>query len=137
MAFKVIFSAKNVPRFNFGLLVAPKLKNKVRAIMAPTRSFMSFQSPVQIGLILIEKSVKINKHCPMFIRYLVQNSKPSKTTNSCGNCYYWCMRSLQEHEIGSYSSEKKLGPALLFVFFLVIQHLKVSIIVICCKCTVM
>ena len=28
MAIQVVFSAKNVPRFSFGLLVAPKLKNK-------------------------------------------------------------------------------------------------------------
>ena len=28
MAFQVVFSAKNVPRFSFGLLVAPKLKNE-------------------------------------------------------------------------------------------------------------
>ena len=28
MAFQVVFSAKNVPRFSFGLLVAPKLKKR-------------------------------------------------------------------------------------------------------------
>ena len=28
MAFQVVFSAKNVPRFSFGLLVAPKLKKQ-------------------------------------------------------------------------------------------------------------
>ena len=46
MAFQVVFSAKNVPRFSFGLLVALKLKNQVRAIMAPSRSITSFQSLV-------------------------------------------------------------------------------------------
>ena len=35
MAFQVVFSAKNVPRFSFGLLVAPKLKKQGGAIMAP------------------------------------------------------------------------------------------------------
>ena len=35
MAFQVVFSAKNVPRFSFGLLVAPKLKKRGGAIMAP------------------------------------------------------------------------------------------------------
>ena len=35
MAFQVVFSAKNVPRFSFGLLVTQKLKNQVGAIMAP------------------------------------------------------------------------------------------------------
>ena len=35
MAFQVVFSAKNVPRFSFGLLVAPKLKNREGRHNAP------------------------------------------------------------------------------------------------------
>ena len=35
MAFQVVFSAKYVPRFSFGLLVAPKLKKRAGAIMPP------------------------------------------------------------------------------------------------------
>ena len=50
MAFQVVFSAKNVPRFSFGLLVAPKLKKRGGAIMAPPRAITSFQRPGQIGL---------------------------------------------------------------------------------------
>ena len=50
MAFQVVFSAKNVPRFSFGLLVAPKLKKREGAIMPP-RALTSFQRPGQIGLI--------------------------------------------------------------------------------------
>ena len=42
IAFQVVFSAKNVPRFSFGLLLAPKLKNQVGAIMAPLGSVTSF-----------------------------------------------------------------------------------------------
>ena len=49
MAFQVVFSAKNVPRFSFGLLVAPKPKKQGGAIMAP-RVTTSFQSPDRIGL---------------------------------------------------------------------------------------
>ena len=50
MAFQVVFSAKNVPRFSFGLLVAPKPKKQGGAIMAPPRVTTSFQSPGRIGL---------------------------------------------------------------------------------------
>ena len=46
MAFQVVFSAKSVQRFSFGLLVAPKLKNQVKDIMAPSWSITSFQSLV-------------------------------------------------------------------------------------------
>ena len=35
MAFQVVFSAKNVPRFSFGLLVVPKLLKRGGAIMVP------------------------------------------------------------------------------------------------------
>ena len=52
MAFQVVFSAKNVPRFSFGLLVAPKLKKQGGAIMASPRAITSFQRPGQIGLSL-------------------------------------------------------------------------------------
>ena len=50
MAFQVVFSAKNVPRFSFGLLVAPKLKKRGGAIMPPPRAITSFQRPGQIWL---------------------------------------------------------------------------------------
>ena len=53
MAFQVVFSAKNVPRFSFGLLVAPKPKKQGGAIMAPPRVTTSFQSPGRIGLRMI------------------------------------------------------------------------------------
>ena len=43
MAFYFLFSAKNVPRFNFGLLVAPKLK-KQGDHNGPPRVTKSFQS---------------------------------------------------------------------------------------------
>ena len=38
MAFQVVFSAKNVPRLSFGLLIAPKLKKQGGTIMAPSHS---------------------------------------------------------------------------------------------------
>ena len=59
MAFQVVFSAKNVPRFSFGILVAPKLKNKVRAIMALTWffSFGATKSPkLNLGTFLAQKN---------------------------------------------------------------------------------
>ena len=57
MAFQVVFSAKYVPRFSFGLLVAPNLKNKVGALMPPPpRVTTSFQSPSQIGLKKLDTS---------------------------------------------------------------------------------
>ena len=77
MAFQVVFSAKNVPRFSFGLLVAPKLKKR-GAIMPPT-------PPGQIGF----------KVCYLYSKYLylytviprklvVPNSRNSLTRNfSC------------------------------------------------------
>ena len=52
MAFQVVFSAKNVPRFSFGLLVAPKPKKQGGAIMAPPWVTTSFQSLGKIGLSL-------------------------------------------------------------------------------------
>ena len=51
MAFQVVFSAKNVQRFSFGLSFAPKLKKEGGAIMAPPRVTTSFQSTGKIGLI--------------------------------------------------------------------------------------
>ena len=51
MAFQVVFSAKNVPRFSFGILVAPKPKKTRGAIMAPPWVTMSFQNLGKIGLI--------------------------------------------------------------------------------------
>ena len=50
MAFQVVFSAKNVPRFSFVLLAAPKPKKQGGAIMAPPRVTTSFQSMGKIGL---------------------------------------------------------------------------------------
>ena len=50
MAFQVVFSAKNVPRFSFGLLVAPKPKNRGGGHNGPPRVTTSFQSPGRIGL---------------------------------------------------------------------------------------
>ena len=50
MASQVVFRPKNVPRFIFGHLVAPKPKNQGGAIMAPPRVTTSFQSPGRIGL---------------------------------------------------------------------------------------
>ena len=52
MASQVVFRPKNVPRFSFGLLVAPKPKNQGGAIMAPPRVTTSFQSPGRIGLMV-------------------------------------------------------------------------------------
>ena len=49
MASQVVFRPKNVPRFSFGLLVAPKPKNK-GGHNAPPQVTMSFQSPGRIGL---------------------------------------------------------------------------------------
>ena len=54
MAFQVVFSAKNVPRFSFVLLAAPKPKKQGGAIMAPPRVTTSFQSMGKIGLKLIK-----------------------------------------------------------------------------------
>ena len=50
IAFQVDFSAKNVPRFSFVLLAAPKPKKQGGAIMAPPRVTTSFQSMGKIGL---------------------------------------------------------------------------------------
>ena len=50
MAFQVVFSAKNVPRFSFGIFVAPKPKKQGGAIMAPPWVTTSFQSLGKIGL---------------------------------------------------------------------------------------
>ena len=62
MAFQVVFSAKNVPRFSFGLLVAPKMKKRGRAIMAPSpRALTSFQRPGQTGLTFARFLEKIPK----------------------------------------------------------------------------
>ena len=49
MAFEVVFSAKNVPKFGFGLLVAPKLKKQGGPCWPPW-VITSFQRPGQIGL---------------------------------------------------------------------------------------
>ena len=54
MAFQVVFSAKNVPRFSFVLLAAPKPKKQGGAIMAPPRVTTSFQSMGKIGLRFLE-----------------------------------------------------------------------------------
>ena len=52
MAFQVVFSAKNVPRFSFRLLVAPKPKKQGWGHNGPPppRVTTSFQSPGRIGL---------------------------------------------------------------------------------------
>ena len=62
MAFQVVFSAKNVPRFSFGLLVAPKPKKQGGAIMAPPWVTTSFQSLGKIGLIIVLKNIMESTH---------------------------------------------------------------------------
>ena len=51
MAFQVDFYAKNVQRFIFGLLVAPKLKKQTWGHNGPPQVTMSFQSTGKIVLI--------------------------------------------------------------------------------------
>ena len=65
MAFQVVFSAKNVPRFSFGLLVAPKPKKQGGVIMAPPWVTTSFQSLGKIGL--KEHDSRIKMICLLFI----------------------------------------------------------------------
>ena len=60
MAFQVVFSAKNVPRFSFVLLAAPEPKKQGGAIMAPPRVTTSFQSMGKIGLIAFESLFKVS-----------------------------------------------------------------------------
>ena len=62
MAILVIFSAKNVPRFSFGLLVAPKLKNKGGATMAPQVT-TSFQRPGRIELTVYKSFIIYLGYC--------------------------------------------------------------------------